>query len=133
MIEGKVAAIVNSRELAINRGEAHGVYEGMRFEVLDTSRGVITDPDTDEELGTVEGVKVRVEVVEVYPAFSVAQTYETTGGGVTLSGLLAKGMYDLPKPVTLKTNEALFAPLNEGESYVKRGDVVREIKEPEGS
>ena len=131
MIEGKVAAIINSRELAINRGENHGVYEGMRFAVLDTSAGVISDPDTEEQLGMVEGIKVRVEVVEVHEQFSVAQTYETVGGG-TLGSLLTKGMYDAPKPVTLKTNEALFAPLTEGESYVKRGDVVREI-EVEGS
>ena len=131
MIEGRVAAIINSRELAINRGEKHGVYVGMRFAVLDTSAGVITDPDTGDELGLIEGTKVRVEVVEIQDLFSVAQTYETVGG-TTLGSLLTKGMYDAPKQVTLKTNEALFTPLAEGESYVKRGDVVREI-EAEGS
>ena len=131
MIEGKVAAIINSRELAINRGEKHGVFVGMRFAVFDTSAGVISDPDTGDELGLVEAIKVRVEVVEVQELFSVAQTYESVGG-TTLGSLLGKGMYDAPKPVTLKTNEALFAPLTEGESYVKRGDTVREI-EVEGS
>lgn len=133
MIEGKVAAIINSRELAINRGRKHDVYEGMRFAVLDTSAGVITDPDTDKQLGLVEGIKVRVEVVEVQDLFCIAQTYETVGGGISLGTLLAvKTATEFSRPVTLKTSEAIFAPLTEGESYVKRGDAVREI-ETEGS
>ena len=133
MIEGKVAAILNSRELAINRGAEHGVLEGMRFEVLDTSVGKITDPETGEPLGLIEAVKVRVEVTDVNDRFSVAQTYEMMGGsGLLMSqSLSALLKYEPAKVRTLKTQEALFAPLSEQESYVKRGDVVREILEDE--
>ena len=45
LIEGKVAAIVNERELAINRGADVGVKEGMIFKVVEPELDV-TDPDT---------------------------------------------------------------------------------------
>jgi hypothetical protein len=38
LIEGKVARILNSRELVINRGTEAGVKLGMRFAVLYGSR-----------------------------------------------------------------------------------------------
>ena len=75
-IEGKVAAIVNRRELVINRGADAGVQEGMKFRVMDRLLE-ITDPESNETLGTLEREKVRVKVSEVHPKFSLAMTYET--------------------------------------------------------
>ena len=75
-IEGKVAEVLNQRELVINRGSEHGVESGMRFEVIEESEE-FHDPDTDEVLGSITRSKIRVRVSDVQPRFSIARTYET--------------------------------------------------------
>ena len=75
-IQGKVAAILNTRDLVINKGEYDGVSEGMLFQVTQPDVP-INDPDSGVELGVLVRDKIKVRVVEVYPRFSVAKTYET--------------------------------------------------------
>lgn len=127
MIEGQVAAIIDARELAINRGSNDGVQVGMKFEVLEKQGEPITDPETGERLGSITLVKIRVQVTAVEPKFSIASTYETVGGsGLTFAALMN---VTPPRVRTLKTDEAITDPLTEAESYVKRGDPVRQIME----
>ena len=75
-IQGKVAAILNERDLVINRGESDGVSEGMLFQVTQPDVP-IKDPDSGIELGVLVRDKIKVRVVELHPHFSVAKTYET--------------------------------------------------------
>jgi hypothetical protein len=94
-IRGKVAQILNVRELVINRGSDAGVIEGMEFAVLNRQGTRIVDPDTEQELGSVEIPKVLVRVVRVEPRLAVARTYIThtrvTGAlGSRMCLLLAK-------------------------------------------
>jgi hypothetical protein len=76
LIEGKVAEILNERELVINRGADAGVKEGMTFKVVE-SKLDITDPDTGEVLGTISREKIRVRIAEVQSKFCIGRTYET--------------------------------------------------------
>ena len=92
LIEGKVATILNTRELTINRGSLDGVEVGMRFKIVEEAEMVV-DPDTKEELGTITREKIRVTAADVQPRFSIARTYET---------------YQTEEPVP---NQSLFAPL----------------------
>ena len=75
-IAGKVAEILNERDLVINQGAENGVAEGMKFKVSEPEVA-ITDPDTKALLGVLTREKIRVRVSEVYPRFAVAKTYET--------------------------------------------------------
>ena len=75
-IEGKIAKILNTRELVLNRGSDDGVSVDMEFAVIEP-RLTIVDPDTQELLGDLEREKVRVRVFETHPKFSLARTYET--------------------------------------------------------
>ena len=50
-IEGKVAAILNERDLVINRGSDSGVQEGMRFGVVEKDVPIV-DPDTEKRSDT---------------------------------------------------------------------------------
>ena len=61
-IRGKVARILNSRDMVINVGSGSGVVVGMRFDVMDARGEDVEDPDTGEVLGSVERSKVRVEI-----------------------------------------------------------------------
>ncbi len=105
-IEGKVAQILNEREVAINVGAEHGVESGMKFEILSEKLIVITDPDTGDEIGTREQVKVRVKVVELQPPKWVTRV----------------------KTLRIDQSE-LPGPLDEKDSIVRRGDRVRQIVE----
>lgn len=123
---GRVAMVLNERELAINIGASDGVEVGMKFKVLADEPTEILDPETDELLGSIDREKVRVQAREVQERFSICRTYiiRRVGGGpfYGLSGLLAP-----PReiPETLKAEDSsLPPPLSEEESYVKKGDRV---------
>jgi hypothetical protein len=75
-IQGKVAAILNERDLVINKGRSDGISEGMTFQVTQPDVP-IRDPDSGLELGVLVRDKIKVRVFEIHPQFSVAKTYET--------------------------------------------------------
>lgn len=139
-IRGKVARVLNSREVAINIGSEQGVIEGMYFDIMDPKGEDIRDPDTGEVLGSLERPKARVQVVRVQPRLSVASTYRKSkvnlggGGG---EGLGLSGAYSLARQLmppnwitkfeTFKTTEKTWEDLDEKESYVKTGDPVVQV------
>ena len=57
LIRGKIARVLNSREVAINLGSGNGVKVGMHFDVLDKNSEDIMDPDTGALLGSIERAK----------------------------------------------------------------------------
>ena len=148
-ITGKIAKILNDRELVLSIGKEAGVKDGMRFKVMDKP-AVVKDPDTGAELGVIARDKVKVKIVEVRPKMSIARTYETyqtnvggTGpdlstvlGGVTSLAIMSK-MFQPPKIITrvrtLRTEESGldYGPLEETHSFVKVGDPVELIPEDE--
>jgi hypothetical protein len=135
LIRGKVARILNSREMAINVGSKHGVIAGMFFDILDPKGEDIRDPDTLEVLGSIDRPKVRVQVTAVQEGLSVASTFKKKQVNVGGRGIMAgQGLSDLflpPKYVTkyetLKTDEKTWEDLSEAESYVKTGDPVVQV------
>jgi hypothetical protein len=133
-ITGKVARILNERDIALNIGSDKGVSIGMFFDVLDTAGEEIRDPETNELLGSVDRVKVRVKVTRVQEKLSVASTFEkirvnTGGEGVgisTFSSLLMPPKY-VVKYKTLRLDEATRGEISESQSYVKIGDPVEQV------
>lgn len=137
LIRGKVARILNSREVAINRGSKDGVREGMYFDILDPVSEDIEDPDTGEVLGSISRPKVRVKVTRVEDKLCVASTYKSrkvniggTGRGFGFDTGFAKALMPpewVVKHETLKTKETTWESLDEKESYVKTGDPVVQV------
>jgi hypothetical protein len=133
LLQGKVAGIMNARELIINIGREHGVTVGMVFKVLADSPVEVVDPDTNKKIGEVDREKIRVKTSEVDDKFSVCKTYRTkrTGGilgSATLASLYGQMLIETEKVETLKASDAsLPPPLPEEESFVKRGDRVIQI------
>lgn len=140
-IRGRVARILNSRELAINVGSAQGVRVGMLFDVLDPKGDDIRDPETAEILGSIERPKVRVKVTSVQDRLSVASTFKSKkvniGGVGDFAGVgRISDMFRPPNYVTkyetLRTNEKTWEDLDETESFVKTGDPVVSVKPVSG-
>lgn len=134
-IRGKVARVLNSRELAMNIGSNDGVQVGMYFDILDPKGEDVKDPDSGEVLGSLDRPKVRVKVTKVQERLAVAstfKTYEVNVGGH--GGALALGFSDFLRPPkyvtkqeTLKTSEKTWEDLDEEQSYVKTGDPVVQV------
>ena len=130
-LRGKVAAILNERELVINLGADTGVTEGMVFKVIQ-ELPEIRDPDTGASLGAVSREKIQVRVVEVQPKLCVGatfQTYKVGGGG--LSGMLRS--LQQPEETRVRSlrdsGDLTFTPLQEKESLIKVGDIAEEVVE----
>ena len=131
-IRGKVARVLNTREIALNVGTAHDVYVGMYFDVIDVHENIV-DPDTNEVLGTIERLKVRVRVTHVQNKLSIATTYRSRtinvgGTGPTL-GPFAQSLMPpnwVRKYETLEKNKGELA---EKDSFVKIGDPVVQVTE----
>jgi hypothetical protein len=128
-ITGKIAGVLNERELTINVGVDQGVCVGMKFKVLANSPVEVKDPDTDAILGTVDREKVRVKASEVFDNYSICKTFRKTiigEAGFDLSSLGALVRSYQPRRAILETLKAedstLPPPISEEESYVKKGD-----------
>jgi len=130
-MRGKVAKILNTRELVINLGANQGVVIGMRFDVLDQKEENIKDPDTGDTLGSIERPKVTVKVTRVLERMCIASTYKKTeinigGRGISIGDFSRILMPPklITKYQTFKTEEKTWEDLSEAESYVKIGDPV---------
>lgn len=122
-IEGKVAQLIDTQSLVINRGSEHGVGVGMRFAVLNPRGAEIKDPDTNEVIGSVELEKVIVKVVRVETRLAVARTFRTfRTGGMWLPSISGT------RRETLRTDQTTYREeLDPKDSYVKVGDPVVQV------
>lgn len=134
LVQGKVARVLNSRELAVNIGSDNGVQVGMYFDVLDPKGENITDPDTGEVLGSVMRPKVRVKVTKTLERLSIATTYKKKVVNVGGRGAGIASFAEALMPAryvnqfeSLKTTEKTWEDLEESESFVKTGDPVIQV------
>ena len=136
LVRGKIAKILNSREVALNIGKDQGVELGMRFEILPPVGFDIPDPDTGNTLGTVAIPKVTVEITRIYDNVSVASTYRTKR--VNIAKLSSRPtiaeIFQPPKwerrYETLKTGGGFAkdtVALDPADSYVAIGDPVVQV------
>ncbi len=132
LVIGKVAQVMNERELVINIGARDGVSKGMKFAVLAPTPLIIRDPDTGDELGTVDRPKVRVHATSVREKFTICSTYEIrrTGGYLVAVAQLDNILGPVrEEPKTLRASDSSYPPpLDPEESYVQIGDRVIEIE-----
>ena len=127
-IRGKVANLLNDREVALNRGSLQGVKLRMKFNILRSEAHEVTDPDTGEALGSYQPVKVCVRVKSVYDKWSVAETFNIRR--VNVGGF---GIFNTPKweerYETLKLQDASVNEIDDSGSFVKTGDPVVQVIE----
>ena len=133
-IRGKVAQILNTRELALNIGTRDGVKLGMLFDIMIPNAYNISDPDTGVILGYLDRPKTRVKVIQAKDNLSLATTYRVKKVNVGGQGFLASNVFEAPRWVvkheTLKTNESFdnsSDELSDEDSYISIGDPVVQV------
>ena len=132
-IRGKVARIINAREVILNVGQDQGVEVGMSFDIL-TPRGLnIRDPDTGENLGSFQRAKNRVRVIQTQDRLSLASTFRSRSVADALAeaffGTRASQATTSRKNQfeTLKTDRETWQDLPDEDSYVSEGDPVVQV------
>lgn len=69
----KVAKIISTKQIVVNAGSNAGLKEGDTLEIIDKfGTDPVTDPDTGENLGTLDIPKGTVIVSRVYPRMAIA-------------------------------------------------------------
>lgn len=128
LIEGKVAQLLNERELVINLGSNHGVKRGMKFSVMATNAPVVVrDPDTGDILGNVDREKIRVEAIVVYELMTICRTRSIANPLDIVQRLYLPPTRDHE---SLRADKSFYpAPISEEDSYVKPGDKVVQVYE----
>ena len=129
-IRGKVARVLNSREVAINLGSEQGVRPSMYFDIVARYEDIV-DPDTKESLGSIERPKIRVKITWVQEKLSLASALarEVNVGGMPLgefSRLLMPPKW-VKKYETFKTAEETGETLDEKDGLVRVGDTVVQV------
>jgi len=123
-ITAKISSILSEYAVVLSAGANKGIKEDMRFEVLAPAIQV-KDPESGEELGTLNYVKARVKVVRVTEKYSIAESYET----------ITRDIFPFPSYMTTQTvTKKLPLPstaIPSIEKEVKVGDQVRQIVEEE--
>ncbi|MBD8583444.1 hypothetical protein IFT90_02595 [Frigoribacterium sp. CFBP 8766] len=133
-IRGQIAEVVSDREVIFNRGSQHGVEEGAYFAILDPATNDLTDPETNQSMGSFRRVKIVVVAAEVAPRFTLAKTFKVRtvnkgGTGSSIPALMAS--LSAPNYVEqverLRLAEDAPRPLDPKDSIVHRGDPVEEV------
>ena len=133
-IRGKVARIINAREVVLNIGDDHGVRVGMSFDILTPKGFDIQDPDTGESLGTFQRAKNRVEVIQTQGRMSLASTYNDRW---SVADALSEAFFGTRAFQTTTSRKNRFESLKAGGnawedvsdegSYVSIGDPVVQV------
>lgn len=81
----RIAKIINDTTVVINGGRNVGIKEGQKFQIIG-KRGTepVTDPETGEELGTLDELKGIVVATDIYPRMSIAETPKTKNNNTNI-------------------------------------------------
>lgn len=119
MIRAKVARVLNTTDVALNRGTEAGVEVGMRFAILSDRGEDIRDPDTHEVLDSVQIAKTLVKIVDTTAKVSIGRTFRTIES-VGFGRIMTDGT---TRRETLKSDERrVQQELNPKDSFIKTGD-----------
>lgn len=122
----KVIKIINEYNIIINAGSNKMIKEGDKLEVFIKGEPV-EDPETNEKLGTLDIIKAKLVVKQVFQKFCVCGNFSTT----TISPIQINqiiGNYFTPKEYEEKLNidpKEITGGFRGEDKTIKIGDLVR--------
>lgn len=119
----KIVKIISEYKVVINAGSNSFVKEGDIFEVFEPGAEVF-DPETKESLGTLDFVKAKLRVIDVFPKMSVCENRD----GTVQRSLISALSWTVPDQVPLNVQSTDISGGYEGVSQkIKVGDFVRKV------
>lgn len=70
----KIAKIIDTRSVVINAGINANIKIGDELQIIGSKGPKVTDPDTGKELGTLDSIKGRVVITQVYAKMAIAES-----------------------------------------------------------
>jgi len=119
----KIVKIINEYRVVINAGSNDLIHDGQNLEVF-VQGTPISDPDTGDSLGTLDYVKAKLRVINVFPMMSVCENRETETIGLLSS--LASWQREEVLPLNVDSKE--ISGGYEGiDKKIHVGDLVRTV------
>lgn len=120
----KIAKIISEYKVVVNAGSNNSIKENDVLEVYQPGQEV-TDPETGESLGTLDFVKAKLRVVDVFPKMCVCENRETQQKSL-FSNISQSFFYEETIPLNVQTTD--ISGGYEGiDKKIKVGDLVRKV------
>lgn len=119
----KVAKIIDDRTLVITAGAEKGFKVGDCFEIYEIG-AVVEDPDTLVTLGSLEYVKARIRITQIYPKMAVCSNAMNQMS--QLGRLAIAASFDSKTPAALNVSPNDISGGIDLKIHV--GDLVRKIE-----
>ena len=127
----KIAKIISTTELVINAGSKQNINVGDKFQIIDkVGSEPVIDPDTGENLGTLDIIKGIVEVTTVYPNMSIVQSERAINPLLQSSMGVAQSLspYQVRKDLNVDKAQITGGASENKNVPIKIGDVVIPMK-----
>lgn len=123
----KIVKIIDEFRVVVNAG-ADDLKEGTVLEVFEAGNE-ITDPDTGENLGTLDFIKAKLYVEDVLPKMCICRNYYTCSISTGLAAI-SKSLSEYASRETIKELNVNSEDISGGYDNVNKkisvGDKVRE-------
>lgn len=120
----KIVKIIDEYKVVVNAGSNDLIKPNDRLEVYQPGQEV-TDPETGESLGTLDFVKAKLRVVDVFPKMCVCENHDTRQQSVFVN-FSQSFTYEEKLPLNVQTTD--ISGGYEGiDKKIKVGDLVRKV------
>lgn len=120
----KIAKIISEYKVVVNAGSNNSIKENDILEVYQPGQEV-TDPETGESLGTLDFVKSKLRVVDVFPKMCVCENRDKQK--TTLIDIVQNfPSYQETLPLNVQTTD-ISGGYEDIDKKIKVGDLVRKV------
>lgn len=121
----RVIKIIDEYNIVINAGYNKAIKEGDKLEIFIKGEP-IEDPETHEKLGTLDTIKAKLIVKQVFPRFCICGNSETTGtySALTSFAIAVNNTNIEPKKLNINPKEITGGFRGEDKT-IKIGDLIR--------
>lgn len=120
----KIVKIISEYKVVVNAGSMNFIREDDTLEVYQPGQEV-TDPETGESLGTLDFIKAKLRVVDVFPKMCVCENRDRKEKSI-LANLTLNLTYEEKLPLNVQTTD-ISGGYEGVNKKIKVGDLVRKV------
>lgn len=120
----KIVKIISEYKVVVNAGSMNFISEDDTLEVYQPGQEV-TDPETGESLGTLDFIKAKLRVVDVFPKMCVCENRETKSKSIFVN-ISQSLTYEEKLPLNVQTTD-ISGGYEGVDKKIKVGDLVRKV------